>query len=374
MKTVCQVNQCTGCMACVELCPKNAINIKDDLVSYNAVIDNTKCVECRACIKICQVNTPPILKEPIYWKQGWAKKSNIRELSSSGGFATALELELEFVKNFGSVCSCEFKNGKFLFSFAETEEEVKKFTGSKYVKSNPYGIYKIIKKKILNGEKLLFVGLPCQVGAVINYVGEHDNLYTVDLICHGTPSPFVLDRFLSSYNYKLTEIKDISFRTKNDFHLEGNRHIFAVPVNTDYYTRLFLDSVSYTENCYKCNYAQLKRVSDITLGDSWGSEEDEETQKAGISLALCQTEKGKMLLEHSDLRLLDVDLKRAIEYNHQLRHPSCMPNERERFLKELKKEKNFKKVMRKCYPKVYYKNIVKTILYKCKIYRGGGII
>ena len=103
MKTVCQVNQCTGCMACVELCPKNAINIKDDLVSYNAVIDNTKCVECRACIKICQVNTPPILKEPIYWKQGWAKKSNIRELSSSGGFATALELE--FVKNFGSVCS-----------------------------------------------------------------------------------------------------------------------------------------------------------------------------------------------------------------------------------------------------------------------------
>ena len=68
----------------------------------------------------------------------------------------------------------------------------------------------------------------------------------------------------------------------------------------------------------------LKRVSDITLGDSWGSEEDEETQKAGISLALCQTEKGKMLLEHSDLRLLDVDLKRAIEYNHQLRHPSCM--------------------------------------------------
>ena len=52
MKTVCQVNQCTGCMACVELCPKNAINIKDDLVSYNAVIDNTKCVECMSCIKI----------------------------------------------------------------------------------------------------------------------------------------------------------------------------------------------------------------------------------------------------------------------------------------------------------------------------------
>lgn len=125
--------------------------IKDDLVSYNAVIDNTKCVECMSCIKICQVNTPPILKEPIYWKQGWAKKSNIRELSSSGGFATALELE--FVKNFGSVCSCEFRNGKFLFTFAETEEEVKKFTGSKYVKSNPYGIYKIIKKKNIEWRK-----------------------------------------------------------------------------------------------------------------------------------------------------------------------------------------------------------------------------
>lgn len=69
---------------------------------------------------------------------------------------------------------------------------------------------------------------------------------------------------------------------------------------------------------------QLFNYDKNALMSAWGSEEDEETQKAGISLALCQTEKGKILLEHSDLRLLDVDLKRAIEYNHQLRHPSCM--------------------------------------------------
>jgi hypothetical protein len=78
-----------------------------------------------------------------------------------------------------------------------------------------------------------------------------------------------------------------------------------------------------------------------------------------------------MLLERSNLRLLDVDLKRAIEYNHQLRHSSYMPKGREKFLKELKKEKDFKKVMRKCYPKIYYKNLVKTVLYKCKIIREG---
>ena len=87
-----------------------------------------------------------------------------------------------FLKNGGIVCSCTFSFGKFEFDFAETEDEVCKFTGSKYVKSNPEGVYKKILEKLKLGRKVLFVGLPCQVSAVRHYTKNHQNLYTADLI------------------------------------------------------------------------------------------------------------------------------------------------------------------------------------------------
>ena len=50
----------------------------------------------------------------------------------------------------------------------------------------------------------------------------------------------------------------------------------------------FLCSLMYTDNCYECKYAKLERVSDLTIGDAWGTELTEE-MKQGVSLALSQT-------------------------------------------------------------------------------------
>ena len=90
------------------------------------------------------------------WKQGWAQDDCVRMRSSSGGVATAVERA--FIKNGGIVCSCTFSFGKFEFDFAETEDEVCKFTGSKYVKSNPEGVYKKILQKLKLGRKVLLLG------------------------------------------------------------------------------------------------------------------------------------------------------------------------------------------------------------------------
>ena len=368
METVCKKDLCTGCMACVDICPKNAISVEDEMMAYNAEIDISKCVNCDACKKVCQVNNEIKFNQPKYWKQGWALDEDIRKESSSGGFATAIELM--FVKTMGSVCSCTFEKGNFVFKLVEREDKIHDFKGSKYVKSNPSGVYNLILHKIRAGEKVLFVGLPCQVAGVLKYVGNNDNLYTIDLICHGTPSPKILQSFLDIYNMKLQDINKISFRTKNTFQLEKDK-LFNVPAVMDYYTHTFLNSVSYTENCYTCKYARTERISDITIGDSWGSELDTDEQNRGISLAICQTEKGKQLLMNSELCLFDVNIGRAIEYNHQLRHPSLKPDERKCFMNMIKDGDNFKKAIRKCYPKLFYKNIIKTILYKLKIYRGG---
>ena len=177
MKTVCSENQCTGCMACLEVCCKGAITIKDQLRNYNAVIDSERCVGCGACHRVCQNNQPVNTTEPIAWYQGWSKSESQRKASSSGGFAGALTEQ--FIEDGGVVCSCVFKDGVFGFDFAESKDDVAKFTGSKYVKSNPVGIYKKIRGLLTKGRKVLFIGLPCQVAAVKSFIGEklEDNLY-----------------------------------------------------------------------------------------------------------------------------------------------------------------------------------------------------
>lgn len=370
MKTVCEKDLCAGCMACMDICPKQAIEIKDSMFSYNAVIDESRCINCNACHSVCQENTLSVLMKPTFWKQGWAKDEQIREKSSSGGLASAIEQA--FIKNGGVVCSCAVQDGKFSFSLVDKETDINRFSGSKYVKSNPQGTYKMMAKKVEEGGKVLFVGLPCQVAAVKNYVKNEENLYTVDLICHGTPSPQILERFLGDYGIKLSDVQDIQFRVKTKYGLRHDKTSFSVPTVIDNYLTTFLNSTTCTENCYSCKYAKLSRVGDITLGDSWGSELEKEIQQKGVSLLLCQNDKGKELLTQADICLLDVDLNRAIEYNHQLAHPPVKPKQRNLFLKEISNNRKFRYAMLRCYPKRYLKNIVKTILYKLNLQSTGG--
>lgn len=370
MKTVCSKDNCVGCMACIELCPKSAIKIVDNLTSYNAVIDEEQCVNCNLCHNVCQNNTNIEGTCPIDWKQGWALDDNIRESSSSGGVAQAIELA--FAKAGGIVCSCTFLSGKFGFSFAETEDEIKAFCGSKYVKSTPYGVYKEIKRKIQTGNKVLFVGLPCQVAAVKKYVGETytKDLYTVDLICHGSPSPEILRKFLEQHEIDINEIQNIQFRTNTRFQLKENERYIGTKGVLDRYSMAFLNAVCYTENCYRCQFAKLERISDITLGDSWGSDLSKEEQKKGVSLILCQTKKGIELVESAGMKLLDVDLQNAVEHNHQLKAPSQMPASRNVFFEKLKRGEGMDLIVSQLFPKQCAKQFVKKILIKTKIMGG----
>lgn len=370
MKTVCKLNQCAGCMACIGKCPKNAIEIRDSMLSYNAIIDENKCVACGVCHKVCHVNNFDEFQEPIYWKQGWAKQDMIRKNASSGGIASAIEFA--FIKKGGCVCSCIFEKGNFKFKIIDDIYNINSFAGSKYVKSNPQNIYSEIQNRLKKEQKVLFVGLPCQVAAMKKAFNKklQNNFYTIDLICHGTPSPKILEIFLKQYGLQLSEIRDIQFRTKNKFSLKKDHKYISMPGTLDRYSIAFLNSISYTENCYSCKYAKLERVSDITLGDSWGSLLNKEIQKQGLSLILCQSEKGKELLNMADLELIDVDLEIAIANNHQLEHPSPMPNKRSMFFEKLEKGEKFNSLIGKIYFKQSFKQIVKGILIKIGVWGG----
>ena len=44
-------DKCTGCEACIESCPSEAIKMEDG----KAVIDNDACVDCGVCVDECPV-------------------------------------------------------------------------------------------------------------------------------------------------------------------------------------------------------------------------------------------------------------------------------------------------------------------------------
>ena len=370
MKTVCELNQCAGCMACVDICPKGAITIEDNLAAYNAVIDENKCIGCNACYKVCQSNHPAKRLSPIKWYQGWAEVSDVRKHSSSGGIATSISQA--FIESGGVVCSCTFRNGEFIFEFAERIEDLTKFAGSKYVKSNPKGIYRSIKEYLKSGREVLFIGLPCQVSALKNFIGTQyaGGLFTADLICHGTPSPKMLEIFLNQSGHTLTELQDIQFRIKAKFMVYGDYKGVITNGVSDKYSIAFLNSLTYTENCYSCQYACKERVSDLTLGDSWGSELSMDEQKKGVSLVLCQTKKGNRLLQMADTHLENVDIEKAIANNHQLSHPSVMPKRRNEFYKRLR-SRTFNSLVFWLFPKQCLRQDVKQLLIKARIIRGG---
>lgn len=366
MKTVCELNMCNGCMACVEKCHRNAITIKDDLKYYNALIDSKKCVDCGLCTKVCPRENDNDMSKPKWWYQGWAD-SEIREHASSGGAASAIIRA--FIKNGGYVASCLFDSGKFVFEVTNEMAVARKFAGSKYVKSNPEKIYGKIQSLLKANQKVLFIGLPCQVAAVNQFIKDKTNLVTADLICHGTPSPYLLKKCLQEYGHDINTLTDINFRIKSLYELNRDGKPIAAFHTMDNYLIAFLHSYDYTENCYSCKFATLDRVSDITLGDSWGTELSGEV-KNGVSLILCQSEKGKELIESAGLNLLDVDINNAISHNEQLNKPSKCSKSRDQFFENYNRYNNFGKALVKTAPGIVAKEKVKSIVKY--IVRGGG--
>lgn len=361
---VCDKEKCTACYACINICPKKCITIHDFGDSTIAKIDSDKCIKCNLCKSVCQSHQQVEMIDPFKSLEGWVANDEVRQQSSSGGFAAMIMMS--FIKDGGYVAACLFKDGEFKFELTNKVDEVKYFVGSKYVKSKTLNIYSLIKQK-LNSEKVLFIGLPCQVvGIKLFLKKDYENLYTIDLICHGTPSQKVFKKYYSEKsNISLNERNNIVFRKKHNFQVYCDNEPLEYNGVQDSYTIAFLNGLSYTENCYSCKYATIKRGSDITLGDSW-SYTGVDSNK-GVSLILIQTKKGESLISNNCFVTKDIDINLAISTNHQLEYPSERNPKRKYFIENY--EKGFEKAVKKSLPKKFYKQRLKKILKILKIYK-----
>ena len=373
MLTICDEGMCAGCMACADICPTGAVEIEPGIDRYRPIIDQEKCIDCGRCRKVCQQLNPTGLREPAEWRQGWAKDPSERGSSSSGGFVSAISRA--FAESGGAVCACAFSGGRFGFEVVDDSGDIDRFKGSKYVKSDPSGTYKKVRSLLKAGRKVLFVGLPCQVSAMRNFVGGRleERLYTVDLICHGTPSPQLLEMFLEERGCKLGDIADISFRRKASFQLCDGATAIDMPGVVDRYLIAFLEGLDYTENCYSCAYARRERASDLTLGDSWGTELKDEAG-GGISLALCQTEKGEELLRMARLKVFPVDEDLAADNNKQLSRPMETPATRDCFFRDIRSGVPFERAVKRALPKRCRRQDIKRMLIRLHLWKpsGGG--
>ena len=377
---VCKKDKCTGCFACYNICPKNAIEmIVDDYGYLYPKVNKEKCVNCKMCEKVCPSINMPIFRKPVKVFAMAAKNEEVRLQSSSGGAATVFAENI--IKNNGIVYGCAYSKGCHIQHIRINKiEDLDKLKGSKYVHSYVLDTFRQVKKDLNEGLTVLYIGTPCKIAGLRNYVKKcnNDKLYLVDLVCHGVPS----QKYLSDSLYDKNE-DNVIFRVKNNFVLkETNEDGFVLKETSaedSFYYRAFFEALTYRENCYTCNYAKSDRCSDLTIGDFWGLGEDSKFYKdkeKGVSVLLVNTEKGKKLIEIASKEILieERSLEEAKKKNGQLNRPKEINKNYYKFQK-LYIKYGFNKAYRKINKYRLFKNRLKknkliNNLYKKIIRRG----
>lgn len=350
-------NDCTGCGACVNICPLHCIiiGLNDDGFRV-PVIDTAKCINCGKCSKFCPSNIRSRYNYALSDLKAYSytiNDSKILQESSSGGGFTAIAAEI--ISRGGAVFGAEFDE---CFNVVHVEvdrvSDLHKLRGSKYVESDTKSTYLEAKKYIEQGRLVLYVGTPCQIAglyASLEYK-EYENLYTIDLLCHGVPSASLFRSYLDYLNSKYGKVVYYSFRNKVKFGWGnwGNfifqdkkykEHKKDFVVATDYYYSLYFKECNFRESCYQCKYATVPRIGDVTIGDCWGIENIDTISglRNGVSLILINNAKGEKLLDliskNGLLTLIDTEI--MIKYNRTIVCPSKRPRERDTFYYDLRK-------------------------------------
>ncbi|MBP3554310.1 MAG: Coenzyme F420 hydrogenase/dehydrogenase, beta subunit C-terminal domain [Clostridia bacterium] len=323
---------CCGCRACESACPKSAIRFEKDANGFSYPHATDACISCGKCLKVCPVNTQtePQDKSEIKVYALQNKASEILSESSSGG--VFFELASYIIQNGGVVFGAAFdENLKLSHVAAETTEELKPLMGSKYLQSDMRSALKQVKETLVSGRLVLYSGTPCQIKALHRYLGKaYENLYTVDVICHGAPSQAHFDRYVQYIEKKYhSRIKSISFRNKSNgwknfcvkLCLENGKVIIE-DIHKNLYMRAFLKNLSLRESCFQCSANNYRSGSDLTMGDFWNIERTSATfsDDRGCSGVMIHSEKGQKLLEAVKNRFVceEQSLELLVKYNHVL--------------------------------------------------------
>lgn len=352
-------NQCYGCEACVQICPKTCIKMEEDEEGFRyPIVDESICVHCGLCNKVCP-NEHPVdnYREKQLAFGGFHRNTEIKAESTSGGAFSAI-VDAWCDENY-VIFGAEAKGIKVFHSYIENKAELAKFRKSKYSQSKVGDSYKDAKRFLLEGKKVLFSGTPCQIGGLRSFLYNvpQDKLLTIEVICEGVPTPL----FMRKYNEWLEkkygeEIEQIDYRYKDmmSYKREGrgkwdfqvmrivlkNKKTIKQDRWFNPYWSIWLNHLMSRPSCYQCPFAKKERNADISLGDLWGVHlycPELYGKNAGASLIICNSIKGKEALESAKESLYGkrLDFGIALKYQSPMRkHIDTNPN-REYFMKDV---------------------------------------
>ena len=332
---------CTGCAACRNGCPKDAISMAPDKEGFSyPVVDPHLCIRCGHCTAICpalhQRQPGPL---PAVFA-AWNKNDGIRKDSTSGGVFSVLA---EYILESGGVVFGAALDGRQHLRHIACfrKEDLWRLRGAKYVQSDLGDVYREVRHW-LESRPVLFTGTPCQVDGLYHYLGGRpENLTTCDLVCHGVPSPAVWEDMVRSIEGRTHKaVQAVRFRNKvvgwKDSHFTtvySDGSVDSAPLMRTEYGRAFGRALFLRPSCHRCAYTSVTRVGDFTLGDFWGLGPDElpEQQERGVSLLMVNTAHGSHLFDQLPLGRQAFSVERAIAGNPRLAAPIAPAPDRSAF-------------------------------------------
>lgn len=351
--------ECTGCKMCADVCPVGAISYRTDREGFwYPNVDYNKCIFCKKCISTCpSLNQYRNLRcnEPNVY-EAWNLDDEIRIKSTTGGLFYAFAQG--FMEDGGVVVGCaysnDYKSAKHIVAY--TNEQLMTLVGSKYFQSDTAGVYKKVGELISSGKKVLFCGAPCQIAALYAYLGnEVRNLVTLDFVCRGINSPKVFAKYVTECENRFgAPVAKVQLKNKNKgwMHLgtfmefKNGKKFYRDKVDDPWVNGFITADLFMRPCCSKCKYKEKVRLADISLGDFWGLEADENNLFKGISLVLVNTDKGHALLHSVEKKIYccEKTYEEAIQGNRCLLDSAPMGKKRNEFFDEIDNQ-SFEKIV-----------------------------
>lgn len=377
---------CSGCTACVAICPKSCIEMKEDNEGFlYPEVNEQKCVECGFCEKICPILNPKKeeeFKQDAYIVQN--KDEKVLRESTAGGAFTAIAKYVLSRK--GVVFGVELdKNLTAHHIYVEREEDLSRFRNSKYIQSFVGGsTHKQVKSFLEQGKFVCFSGTPCQIEGLKNYLRkDYERLITVDVVCRAVPSPLIFRKYVEYQECKMKEhIEKVFFRDKHygykystmNVITDRNQGNYHQGVESDPWLRAFFSNICDRPSCHKCHFRKRYRVSDFTIWDCFhaGRFSRELDNDKGATRVLVHTDKGRKIFDEikSDMYFVQTKPEDIIEGAKEMRE-SVSPNvHRQEFFEDASKL-NGEQLFQKYFPdtlRVKMEHCVRLMCYKLGIY------